>query len=181
MCVETAIGLAVAQFAMSAASSVMGFQSQKQEYEVQRQHYENNRIEANKAAVNTMASTQNRILQEQAAASDEAQKLNIESAKGRATAQVAASEAGVAGLSVDALVADYYGQQGRFERTLDNNLQMQTDYLRGEMDATSAQAESRINSVAQGTPPSFADAALRVLGGGLDAFTGYKRNKLAGM
>lgn len=179
MCVG-AVGLAVAQFAMSAASSVMGFQAQKQEYETQQQVYENNRIAANKAAVNTMASTQNRILQEQAAASDEAQKLNIESAKGRATAAVVAGEAGVAGLSVDALIADYYGQQGRFERTLDNNLQMQTSYLRGEMDAATAQAEGRINSVDQGTPPSFADAALRVLGGGLEAFTGYKRNTQLG-
>ncbi|ARS72230.1 hypothetical protein SMRU11_35930 [Sinorhizobium meliloti RU11/001] len=179
MCLDP-ISLAVGQFAMSAASSVMGFQAQEQQYETQQQVYENNRIAANRAAVNTMASTQNRILQEQAAASDEAQKLNIESAKGRATASVAAGEAGVAGLSVDALIADYYGQQGRFERTLDNNLQMQTSYLRSEMDATTAQAEGRINSVDQGTPPSFADAALRVLGGGLDAFTGYKRNKQLG-
>jgi outer membrane PBP1 activator LpoA protein len=179
MCVDP-ITMAVASFAMSAASQVVGFQAQGQQYEAQQQHYENNRAAANKAAVETYASTQNRILQEQAAASDEAQKLNIESAKGRATAHVAAGEAGVAGLSVDALIGDFYGQQGRYERTLDNNLQMQSDYLRGEMDATTAQAEGRINSVDQGTPPSFADAALRIVGGGLDAYTGYRRNKQLG-
>ncbi|WP_132413098.1 hypothetical protein [Neorhizobium sp. S3-V5DH] len=168
--------MAVAQFAMGAASSIVGYMGQQAQYEQQQQIYENNRQEANKAAVDTYASTQNRILQERAAASNEAQKINIDAAKGRATASVAAGEAGVAGLSVDALISDYYGQQGRYERTLSNNMQMQEDYLVGEMDATRAQAAGRINSVDQGTPPSFLDAAIRIGSSALDGFTSYNRN-----
>ncbi|MER8505694.1 hypothetical protein NKH91_06120 [Mesorhizobium sp. M0894] len=180
MCIG-AVGLAVAQFALSAASTVAGFVGQQQQYEAQQQYYRNNREAANKAAVNTYAANQNRALQERKAASQEQQNLNVEAMRGRATAEVAAGEAGVTGLSVNALIADYYGQQGRYERTLDNNYQMQADYLRGEMDATQAQAEGRINSVQQGQRPSFADAAIRIMGGGLDAYGGYQRARAAGV
>lgn len=174
MCIG-AVGLAVAQFAMSAVGSVVGYMGQQQQYEAQKQQYENNRIEANRAAVDNYASTQNRMLQEQKAASQELQNLNVDAMKGRATAETAAGEAGVTGLSVDALVADYYGQEGRYERTLDNNLQMQSDYLQGEMTATSHQTAGRINSVSQGQKPSFLDAGVRILGGAVDAFGSYQR------
>jgi hypothetical protein len=180
MCVG-AVGMAVAQFALSAASSVVGYVAQSQQAEAQQQYYKNNRDAANKAAVNTYASNQNRALQERKAASQETQQLQTDAMRARSTAEVAAGEAGVTGLSVDALIGDYYGQQGRYERTLDNNYQMQADYLRGEMDATQAQAEGRINSVQQGQKPSFADAAIRILGGGLDAYGGYQRAKAAGV
>lgn len=176
MCIG-AVGMAVAQFALSAASAVVGYQAQAAQAEAQQQYYENNRIAANKAAVNQYASSQNRQLQETKAASQELQNLNTEGMRGRATATVAAGEAGVTGLSVDALIADYYGQEGRYERTLSNNHQMQADYLRGEMEATTAQTEGRINSVEQGQKPSFADAAIRIMGGGLDAWGGYQRAK----
>jgi len=179
MCIG-AVGMAVAQFALSAASAVVGYQAQQQQYEAQQQYYKNNREAANKAAVNTYASNQNRALQERAAASQELQKTNTDALRARSTAEVAAGEAGVTGLSVDALIADYYGQEGRYERTLDNNYQMNADYLRGEMDATQAQAEGRINSVEQGQKPSFADAAIRILGGGLEAYGGYQRAKAGG-
>lgn len=172
--------MAVAQFAIGAASAAVSYMGQQAQYEQQQQIYENNREEANKAATETYASTQNRILQERAAASQEAQRLNVDAAKGRATAATAAGESGVAGLSVDALIADFYGQEGRYERTLTNNLQMQEGYLVGEMDATKAQATSRINSVDQGTPPSFAEAAIRIGSSALDSFGTYNRMKTTG-
>jgi hypothetical protein len=158
-------------------SAVVGYMGQQQQYEAQKQQYQNNREASNKAAVNTYTSQQNRALQERKAASQETQNLNIEAMRGRSTAEVAAGEAGVTGLSVDALINDYYGQQGRYERTLSNNYQMNADYLRGEMDATQAQAEGRINSVEQPIRPSFADAAVRILGAGIEAFgsTGGRR------
>ncbi|RVB05688.1 hypothetical protein [Mesorhizobium sp. M7A.F.Ca.CA.004.02.1.1] len=152
----------------------MGFAQQNQAYEAQQETYKNNRDASNKAAAQTYASIQNRQLQDDAASGQELQKLNIEGMKGRATASVAAGEAGVTGLSVDGLIADYYGQQGRYERTLSNNAQMNASALRGEMDSTRATAEGRINSVDQGQKPSFADAAIRILGAGVDAYSTYK-------
>jgi len=176
MCIG-AVGLAVAQFAMSAGSAVMGFGAQQSEYEAQQQNYKNNRIEANRAAVDQYASTQNRQLQEAKASSQDLQDLNREALQGRATANVAAGEAGVTGLSVDALINDYYGQEGRQERTLSNNYQMTIDGLRDEMTGTQRQAEGRINSVPQGQKPSFASTAINILGGGLNAISGYQANK----
>ena len=176
MCIG-AVGMAVAQFAISAASTVAGFAAQQQQYEAQQQQYKNNRDAANKAAVNNYAANQHRQVQETAAASQEKQNLQMEGMQARSTALTAAGEAGVTGLSVDALIADYYGQEGRYERTLDNNHQMQADYLQGETEAVRAQTEGRINSVDQGQKPSFAGAAIRILGGGLDAYSGYQRSK----
>ncbi len=176
MCIG-AVGLAVAQFAMTAGSAVMGYQADQAQYEAQQQNYKNNRIEANQAAVNQYAASQNRQLQEAKAASADLQDLNREALQARSTARMAAGEAGVTGLSVDALIADYYGQEGRQERTLSNNYQMNADYLRGEMEGIQSQAEGRINSVDQGQKPSFAGAAIRILGGGLDAYGGYQRTK----
>ena len=112
-------------------SAVVGYMGQQQQYEAQKQQYQNNREASNKAAVNTYTSQQNRALQERKAASQETQNLNIEAMRGRSTAEVAAGEAGVTGLSVDALINDYYGQQGRYERTLSNNYQMNADYQIG--------------------------------------------------
>ncbi|MER8421859.1 hypothetical protein, partial [Mesorhizobium sp. M1329] len=77
--------MAVAQFALSAASTVAGFMGQQQQYEAQQQYYRNNREAANKAAVNTYAANQNRALQERKAASQEQQNLNVEAMRGRAT------------------------------------------------------------------------------------------------
>ncbi|WP_370006327.1 virion core protein, T7 gp14 family [Sinorhizobium fredii] len=173
--------MAVAQFAMSAASAVVGFQAEESQYEAQRQNYENNRIAANKAAVGQYAATQHRQLQEAKAASQELQNLNREALQQRSTAQVAAAEGGVTGLSVDALINDFYGQEGRHERTLSNNYQMQADYLRGEMEGVQAQTEGRINSVEQPQKPSFSGAAIRILSGGLDALGGYQRSTQLGM
>ena len=127
MCIG-AVGMAVAQFALSAAGTVAGFMAQSQQADAQQQYYENNRIAANKAAGDSYAANQNRALQERAAASQEQQNLQSDSIRARSTAEVAAGEAGVTGLSVDALIADYYGQQGRYERTLDNNFQMNADF-----------------------------------------------------
>lgn len=166
MCVTAAIG----SFIMSAASAVAGFAQQQAQYKAQQQRYENNKKASNAAAVNRYASQQNQDIQERKAASEEKQKLNIKAAKARATAQTAAGEAGVTGLSVDALVNDFYGEEGRHERTLDNNYAMKHDYIRGEMDVTEANTASRINSVSQGIKPSFAGAAIRILGAGVKAF-----------
>lgn len=113
----------------------------------QNQYHEDNKAAANAAAATSYAHQQNRMVQEEAAASLEKQNLEAEGLAARSRANVAAGEAGVQGISVDALINDYYGQQGRHETALNQNQQMQRGYLMAEMDATQAQAVSRINSV----------------------------------
>jgi hypothetical protein len=85
----------------------------------------------------------------------------------------------VTGLSVDALVNDYYGREGRRLDSIDQNYEMDRDYLRADMDNTQSTAQQRINSVQRATPPSFADAALRIGGAILGGFTQNARQQYA--
>ncbi|MRN79455.1 hypothetical protein [Brucella sp. 10RB9210] len=176
MCIG-AVGLAIAQFAISGVSAVMGYQAEQAAYEAQQQQYKNNRIEANRAAADNYAATQLRMQQDQKAASQELQKSQTEAAQARASAETAAGEAGVTGLSVDSLIADYYNQEGQFERTLDNNLQMQQDALRADMTGTKHQTAGRINSVSQGQKPSFGATAVKIATGAANSYGTYLQYK----
>jgi hypothetical protein len=151
--------------------------SASQEAQTQNKLAENNRIEANRAAADQYASIQERMLQEQAASGRELETANKDAAKARATASVTSGEAGVTGISVDSLLADYNAQQGQFERTNAQNLKMTQDGLRDQLKSAKANAEGRINSVQKVAKPSLAPFAIGIAGSGLDAYTAkIKRN-----
>lgn len=177
MCVTATVGMAIASFAIGAAQSVMQYQAASNQAEAQTAMYERNVEASNQATVNKYAHQQNRMIQEAAATSQEKQNIALEAEAARSTARVAAGEGGVTGLSVDSLIGDYHAKQGRYERTLDRNHQMNADYLRAEMDSTQAQGQSRINSMQPGQKPSFAGAALRIAGSGLGAYSTYRRQE----
>jgi hypothetical protein len=166
-----------AGFAIGAASQVTSYMSASAEAKTQNQLAENNRIEANRAASDQYASIQERMLQERAAAGRELETANKDAAKARATASVTSGEAGVSGISVDSLIADYNAQQGQFERTNEQNLKMTQDSLRDQLKGVKANAEGRINSVQKVAKPSLAPFAIGIAGSGLDAYTNkIKRN-----
>lgn len=158
------------QFAISAASAVVGFQAEAQQAAAQNELYEANQIAAINSANERYQANAIKAAQEKQAASLEKENAQRDAREARATAEVAAGEAGVSGLSVDALVNSYYQKQSRFEQSLDTNYQMTASYLEAEGKADRANAISRINSVQKAQPPSFAGAALRIAGAGLDAF-----------
>lgn len=169
--------ISLASFAVGAASQVSSFMSASQEAQTQNKLAENNRIEANRAAADQYASIQERMLQEQAASGRELETANKDAAKARATASVTSGEAGVTGISVDSLLADYNAQQGQFERTNAQNLKMTQDGLRDQLKSAKANAEGRINSVQKVAKPSLAPFAIGIAGSGLDAYTAHvKRN-----
>lgn len=173
------VAMAIASFAIGAAQTVVGFMGEQAAADAQNQYYAENAKAARQATVNQYAHQQNRIIQERRAASQEKQNATVDALKARATAKTAAGEAGVSGLSVDALVQDFYAQEGRYSNSIDNNFQMTSDYLRSEMESTQAQGQSRINSVRRATPPSFLGAAIRIGATALDAFGTYHRSKTA--
>ncbi|MBY5581859.1 hypothetical protein [Rhizobium leguminosarum] len=169
--------ISLASFAIGAAGQVSSFMSASQEAETQNKLAENNRIEANRAAADQYASIQERMLQEKAAAGRELETANKDAAKARATASVTSGEAGVTGISVDSLLADYNAQQGQFERTNAQNLKMTQDGLRDQLKSVKANAEGRINSVQKVAKPSLAPFVIGIAGSGLDAYTAkIKRN-----
>lgn len=176
MCVMLGAGaLAGAQFAVSALSSVVGFVGQMQQYNAQKAMYKQNVENANEYARTTYAYTQNRALQEKAAASLEKSEANINAAEARATAAVAAGDGGVMGNSITSLLGSYYSKQGRYNDALDNNFQMSRDSLWASMDQTRNQAQSQINSMPTPQRPSFLDAGIRIAAGGLNAASSYNR------
>lgn len=176
MCIALAAApLAMLSFGVGALQAVTGYMAQSQAADRQNAYYAANARAAQQAAVNQYANEQNAIIQKRTAASADIQETNIAALKARGTVQNAAAEAGVSGLSVDELVGDYYGRQGRRVDSIDQNYQMDRDYLRAEMDSTQATAQQRINSVQQAAPPSFGDAFLRIASAGLGAATTFNR------
>lgn len=169
--------IALASFVIGAGQAVLGHQAAVAEAEAQNLRHEENRREANRAAVTRFAHQQNQLLQEQAAASQEKESVQAEGLAARSRARTAAGEAGVSGLSVEALVGDFYRQQGQFEQTLDRNFAQRADFLRAEMDATESQTAARINSVPTAQKPSFAGAAIRILGSGVNSFSQFQQQK----
>lgn len=178
MCLMLGAGaLAGLQLVMGVASTVVGFMGQQQQYEAQKQMYEENAKNAQQMARDQYAHTQNRWLQERAAASLEKQNANADAMEGRATAAAAAGEGGVQGLSVNQFLASYYTKQGRYNDSVDQNYQMSRDYLWASMDQTKNQAQSQINSMPKPIKPSFLDAAIRIAGQGLAAASSYNQMK----
>lgn len=163
--------LPMLSLALGAGQAIMGFQAQSQAAERQNQFYQQNAEAANAAVANQYAFTQLQRNEERAAADQDKTETDIAAMKARGTAITAAGESGVSGLSVDALVNDYYGRQGRRDQSIDQNYQMRSDYLTAQMDQQQAGATSRINSVQRVAPPSFADALLRIGSAGLNAAT----------
>jgi len=167
------VTLAAASLAVGTASAAVGYMGQQQAFNAQTQSNKMAQQYAVDAANQTYAATQNRMAQEQAAASTEKMNANIASAEARATAMTAAGEGGVQGNSVSQLLASYYSKQGRYNEALDTNLQMSRQALADSMDQTRNGTISTINSLPTPQRPSFLDAAIRVAGSGLSAAGDY--------
>lgn len=162
--------LALLGFAVSAVSGVMQYQGQKAEYKAAAAAKKANDEAAQQAAVDRLASQELRRDQEEESAAQKKQEARIEGLKARSTARTAAGEAGVTGLSVDALLQDLTAQEGRYEASVDNNLKITDGYLRGEMKSTQHEAVARINSVATPTKPSFGSTLVNIFSSGVKAY-----------
>jgi len=122
MCEPVSIGFAVASLAIGVASQYAQYQSQmdyanqqaqaQNDAIAQQQNYQNRLIqlenERYQAETNAIRARQ---LQEQQALARQGQQAVQEVRAGRASAMVQSAEAGVAGLSVDALLSDFTRQE----------------------------------------------------------------------
>ena len=151
-------------------SGVVGFISDSQKAKD-----ENSRIEAqneanrkaNAANVRAQADILNTQSQQDAeVASQDISKTAIEARKAGATARVASGEAGVSGVSIDALQREFAGSKLRFDDAVSRNFQFSQlargDQLRGiQASGTSQVVRNFRQPVAA---PSFFGAALRIGG-----------------
>lgn len=104
-----------------------------------------------------------------------AQKTNeaIQTRSAQGSAMASAADGGVSGYSVDALLNDFLGRQGRFNANVDTNFEYDKLATQGEMASTQARGQSQINSRAQ---PSLLGTGLAIANSGLSAAGGYMKN-----
>jgi hypothetical protein len=113
--------------------------------------------------------------QEIDAASQALMDNQIRAMKSRATAEAAAADAGVEGVSVEAAARDLYRQQGRIDSSTVRNLDMNLDALQDEKKAAEAKRLERAQPVPV-KQPSMAGLGLDIAGGALNAYSLYKRS-----
>jgi hypothetical protein len=149
----------------SIGQAAVGFMAASQQAAEQNAYHEANRKAAVAAASDKYASQQNRILQEREAASQELFEKQITAMKARATAVTSAGEAGVTGLSVDALENDLLAQQGRQMQAIQTNWDIKQAHQADEMQSTYHQTVARINSVRKAVAPSPLGFIFQAIGG----------------
>lgn len=113
--------------------------------------------------------------QERTAAGEKAFDTRIESLKGKARAEAASSE--VAGISVDALLADFSGAEGRANMRNEANLNSSLDQINAERGGLFSKLESA--RLMAGAPmravnkPSMAGLGLSIAGAAADTGAAY--------
>jgi hypothetical protein len=179
MCEPTT--LVAAALALTTASTAATIYSQQQAADAQaatnQRQYENQMTayKANLLQSNVDLANLNRLKQQEAEDTS-AKKItaNAETRRDMAKATVAAGEAGVSGLSVDALLAELGGKGGTA------NTNIETNYLRKDMALEQdraniytsktnnwAQTASAINSLKTPVQPDYIGAGLRIAGAGV--------------
>lgn len=171
MCLAMAPLLGIASFASSTMGAVAQYQQESQVAQQQNAFYVQNANAANDAARAAYANQNNQIDQARASADQNVFERRVQALKARGTAQNAAGEAGVTGLSVDALMSDYSAAEGRGVDSVDTNFNTERENILAQMQATQSQTTARINGVQRVQPPSFLGAAVRIAGGALNAFS----------
>ena len=162
MCVATIPALGIIA---SIGQAVVGFAAASQAAAEQNAYWEENRRAAIQAANDRYAALAYQTLQEREKASQELFEKQIEAMKARATAAVSAGEAGVTGLSVDALMQDFLAQQGRQFQAIKTNYEIRKQYNYDEAVAYYHHTIGRINSVRRASKPSPLPFVFQALGG----------------
>lgn len=195
--VLTTTGSMVSGAAMSALTSGIGLlgqmsqQNQQSAYQDQlaaenaRQMEENKRL-ANLNAANELAQINTQDNQRHEQASLQITDNAIKAAEARSTARVASGEAGVAGLSVDALEHDFSNKEARFKDAVKRGVEGGDLAARDTREAIELTRVGRIASIqpyvkAPVSEPSYIGAALRVVGGAGSAYFDTLKPRVKGI
>lgn len=166
MCIAAIPALSAA---LSIAGGIAGYQQAKQQADAQNQMYRENARDANKAAENQYAAIQHRAIQERTATEQKLFESNVDALKARSEARTGAGDAGVTGLSVNALLGDLWAQQSRRDDAAMENYETARSDATAQMDQVKAQTQSRINSVQRAQSPSILPFIIGGLSGALRA------------
>lgn len=168
--------LMMASFAISAAQGVVGFMGEQEEHRKQEEFRQQNIKNANAAALDQYNQTLTRIGQEGDATGIAKAEATRDARAARATATVAAGEAGISGLSVDALLSDFYGREGTYADQLTQQNEWTNTQLQYDMRGIHANATDRANSIPKPTAPNFFTTGLKIAGAGVGAYGSYQKS-----
>lgn len=154
------VTMAVATFALGATTEVLGYAAQNQEAKA---------VQSAAAAAYKQDQTQIslRQIQEADAEAHQVNQQNLEEAKVVSKVQASASDANVAGVSVDNIVADVRRQAARNRETIKANTRMTVMQLEQERKGSRSRNQGRINAAPRPNPLSL------VAGIGGAALSGY--------
>lgn len=156
MCNPTAIAV------MQIASAVGGVVAQQQASDGQaaanQRQYENT-MRAYAANVNQTNLEQQ---QEREASMQKLEENNIRARAASSHAAVAAGEAGVSGLSVDAIMSDIGTKQGRYNNSVVTNYQRAEGAIANQRENIYANAASTINGLKTPAMPDYLGATLKI-------------------
>ncbi len=169
--------ITMAATVLGTAQTAIGYAVERKAAAAQNAMVRENQKAANANLVREYADVQTRQIQEEDAAAVQKQDISREARAARATTMAAAGEAGVSGLSVDALLADVYGKEATAKDRISQNSGFTTSNLTREMDGLKAKAQDRINSMPWATGPSPFAAVLKIGGVGLEGYNSYVKSK----
>jgi len=163
--------------AITAATTATTFLAQSAQANASAQYAQQAAANANESAREQYYLNNLRLQQEQEAGSQQIQQKQRDALKAAATAKTAAGEAGVGGISVDALLADYYRTESQYRESVRTNIDNVGQQVFAQNKGIFAQTKDRINSAASSiTPqPSIFGAGLSIAGGALSAYDTYNQ------
>lgn len=179
MCDPTS--LAAATIIIGGASTAYTYYGQQEEAKAQNRFNATAAKEGQELARqsfdNEVQAMQEQNQQAQEAAGQQIQQVQKEAARARSTARVSAGEAGVAGLSVDALLADFDMQEAESIGAIKRNQYFDFRQRRNEMFGLRARGNQNIASTLyrKQRGPSAIGLGLSLGGQGLDAYTKYSQ------
>lgn len=95
---------------------------------------------------------------------------NMKSRAAASTATVSAGESGISGLSVDALLGDLSGKEGRYNSAVQTNYDRAEGAIMNQRENVYASAASQINGLQTPQAPDYLGAALKIGTAGYDYY-----------
>lgn len=165
MCDPVSIGLVAGQ-------TLLQFQGERQAAKASEKAARQAALNANRAFGIEAAAENDRLVEEAARDSDAILDNQRKALQAQATARVAAGEAGVAGLSIDALLGDFQRDEAVFRNRTAQNAEARERQSRRRLQGADATRQSRINDANSRVQarPSFLGAALRIGASGVQAY-----------
>lgn len=157
MCEPTTIALATS--ALSIASGISQYQEQLAAASAQSKYNKQAAEDAANNARQQYNDIQRRRVQEDIAKGQQLQQSKMELQKRQAEAKAAASDAGLAGLSIDSILGDMAGQSARAQDAINQQAEFTQQQLTASAEGIHAGGQRAINSIAPVRIPGIGDLA----------------------